>query len=80
MPRFAVGDVVYRRSGGPRMTIEAIGDLQVDCVWFDGTEKQRGQLQADLLETWRERVVRLTVPWHPKAPAAAAMGESALSE
>jgi uncharacterized protein YodC (DUF2158 family) len=44
---FKVGDTVQLRSGGPKMTIEQIGDFslmgsaghdQAKCVWFDGTK------------------------------------------
>ena len=45
---FRLGDTVQLKSGGPKMTIEAIGDhsfsttpeIKANCVWFDGTKKQ----------------------------------------
>ena len=39
-----VGDVVKLKSGGVKMTIEEIdNDGNVSCVWFDGTQLQRGE-------------------------------------
>ncbi len=31
---FQPGDVVLLKSGGPRMTVHAVSDVQVSCVWF----------------------------------------------
>ncbi|MCK4819568.1 DUF2158 domain-containing protein [bacterium] len=43
-----VGDVVKLKSGGIKMTIEEIvvDDGDVSCVWFDGTQPQRGEFPA----------------------------------
>jgi uncharacterized protein YodC (DUF2158 family) len=41
-----VGDVVTLKSGGPRMTIEAIGpeDGGAHCMWFDGKNQVKTEL------------------------------------
>lgn len=42
-----VGDLVKLKSGGVKMTIEEINDDgDVSCVWFDGTQPQRGAFPA----------------------------------
>lgn len=33
-----LGDVVQLKSGGCQMTVSAIDDGHVECVWFDGDE------------------------------------------
>jgi uncharacterized protein YodC (DUF2158 family) len=57
---FKVGDVVRLKSGGPRMTIEELGDYstmgvaghdQAKCVWFEGTKHLRGVFEFASLET-----------------------------
>jgi uncharacterized protein YodC (DUF2158 family) len=44
---FKVGDVVQLKSGGPKMTIEYIGnyaysgtEIKAKCVWFEGTKQK----------------------------------------
>lgn len=46
---FKVGDVVQLKSGGPKMTIEDIGnysfagtEIKAKCVWFEGTKQKEG--------------------------------------
>ena len=34
-PAFQPGDVVILKSGGPRMTVDAAGDEQCECAWFN---------------------------------------------
>ena len=36
---FAVGDEVFLKSGGEKMTIEEIEETSVSCVWFDKSKK-----------------------------------------
>jgi uncharacterized protein YodC (DUF2158 family) len=47
-----IGDVVMLKSGGPKMTVEYIpdGSIIVKCVWFVGTELQRGEFKMVLLD------------------------------
>lgn len=33
---FKIGDLVVLQSGGPSMTVEAIENKSVKCVWHDG--------------------------------------------
>ena len=49
--QFEAGDVVQLKSGGERMTIEAIDeDGYVSCVWFEGKQPQRGAFAAATLQ------------------------------
>jgi uncharacterized protein YodC (DUF2158 family) len=51
---FKVGDTVQLKSGSPRMTVTAVGMTadgkeMVECVWFDGTQRQNGTFPPDAL-------------------------------
>lgn len=46
---FQVGDVVQLKSGGPRMTVEAVDEGLVDCVWFEKQKAHRNAFNAALL-------------------------------
>ena len=52
--QFKVGDVVRLKSGGPKMTITAIGDhlgeQKAWCSWFDGTKELKGTFTIGALE------------------------------
>jgi uncharacterized protein YodC (DUF2158 family) len=62
-----VGDMVYLKSGGPRMTIEAIGPeeggtSEVHCMWFDDKKQVKTELfvaatleKVDEAEEYRSR-------------------------
>ncbi len=45
-----VGDVVRLKSGGPDMTVEGVGEQDVDCVWFQGNNVLRNTFGAALLQ------------------------------
>lgn len=45
-----VGDVVQLKSGSAKMTVEEIGDAGVSCVWFEGTQPQRGEFPVVTLK------------------------------
>jgi uncharacterized protein YodC (DUF2158 family) len=54
---FKVGDVVRLKSGGPKMTVQSVGDFSreglkvgVLCVWFRGEDRQQSIFHPDSLE------------------------------
>lgn len=36
---FAIGDEVFLKSGGEKMTVEEIEGNDISCVWFDKNKK-----------------------------------------
>ncbi len=52
--QFKVGDTVRLKSGGPTMTITAVGDdngkIRVWCSWFDAMNEKNASFPADALE------------------------------
>jgi uncharacterized protein YodC (DUF2158 family) len=53
---FKIGDVVQLKSGGPKMTIENIGNyafsgtkIMANCVWFEGTKQKEGVFALETL-------------------------------
>ena len=55
---FKPGDVVQLNSGGPRMTVSAIGSHGVSCEWFIGGEVQRASFNAATLSDPRKTVAQ----------------------
>lgn len=58
MTDFKKGDVVQLKSGGPKMTIQNLGDYGplgpeegAACVWFEGTKPKEGIYDIAVLET-----------------------------
>lgn len=52
--QFEVGDMVKLKSGGEKMTIEEIeDDSYVSCVWFEGSQVQRGTFAAATLQKYK---------------------------
>lgn len=53
MSDFKVGDVVYLKSGGPAMTVNAIAPSMIAkalaCVWFVGNENKSATYSPDAL-------------------------------
>lgn len=56
---FKIGDVVMLKSGGPRMTIQNMGDYEymgishqkgLLCVWFEATSKVEGAFHPDSVD------------------------------
>ncbi len=54
---FQIGDVVRLKSGGPRMTIQSVGDFSKEglkvgvlCVWFKDQEKNQSVFHPNSLE------------------------------
>jgi len=57
MSELKKGDVVQLKSGGPKMTVQDVGDYGpigpengVMCVWFDKTKQQSSVFGAETLE------------------------------
>ena len=48
--KIAVGQVVRLKSGGPKMTIDAIDDDGVHCIWFVKEEQKDGYFEAEVLD------------------------------
>ncbi len=62
--KFKVGDVVKLNSGGPEMTVTAIGPVDfvhsvrndlASCKWFSGTKLESGRFQDAELELVRSQ-------------------------
>ena len=49
MEALKIGDVVQYHDGGPRMTVNAIGDVFIDCTWFDGAHMMAGRFHVGTL-------------------------------
>ena len=51
MNEFKVGDIVQLKSGGPKMTIEEISEMDNSycCKWFAGSKLQEGFFAASAL-------------------------------
>ena len=46
------GDIVWLKSGGPKMTIKTTSDDEIcTCIWFKHGELQYCDLEADTLTT-----------------------------
>jgi uncharacterized protein YodC (DUF2158 family) len=64
--RFAVGDVVCSKLGGPKMIVETIGNPFIFCYWPDGNDFRRGHFQPETLEKvdqYEARVGRQAEEW-----------------
>ncbi|MDM5271602.1 DUF2158 domain-containing protein [Sulfurovum sp. zt1-1] len=44
-----IGDTVQLNSGGPLMTIEAVYESEVTCIWFDNNSVVRHNFNEVLL-------------------------------
>jgi len=51
--RFAIGDIVQLKSGGPKMTVQKMdvyyGEDSIQCQWFSGTKLQGGRFHPEIL-------------------------------
>ena len=53
--KFATGDIVQLKSGGPQMTVEEVsedyiaGEEFVQCQWFSGSKLQDGWFRPESL-------------------------------
>lgn len=51
--KFAIGNIVKLKSGGPDMTIRTTPEgtgINYDCQWFAGKKLESGRFPADSLE------------------------------
>lgn len=54
--QFNPGDVVVLKSGGPKMTVETVGNeafggkMKVWCVWFEDTKQKSGNFALETLK------------------------------
>ena len=51
--KFAVGDIVKLKSGGPEMTVQTLPDSPIKyykCQWFAGKKLESGNFPADSIE------------------------------
>ncbi|WP_339068197.1 YodC family protein [Teredinibacter turnerae] len=57
---FNVGDVVQLKSGGPKMTVEKISDVDEDkiacCAWFDKNNIFKDEFDQRLLKHYKPTV------------------------
>jgi len=53
MAQFKVGDVVQLKSGGSKMTVDAVSD-RIWCMWFDGTTQKNGNFPPGALKLVEE--------------------------
>jgi uncharacterized protein YodC (DUF2158 family) len=62
--RFASGDVVQLKSGGPKMTLQYyVNDNRVVCAWFEGAEHKTAAFAPDTLKLYEEP--NLAIPTGP---------------
>lgn len=50
MANWAVGDEVFLKSGGDRMTVEEVDGESISCVWFKGSDVKRDTFPAVTLK------------------------------
>lgn len=51
--KFAVGNIVKLKSGGPEMTVQTLPEksgMSYNCQWFAGKKLESGRFPADSLE------------------------------
>lgn len=49
---FQAGDIVLLKSGGPRMTVHAVDEDDVHCVWTEKNRTFRETFPAVVLKKW----------------------------
>lgn len=51
---FKAGDVVVLKSGGPKMTVDDIDDIDgtVCCIWFEKNDQKSGKFKPVVLEKY----------------------------
>lgn len=59
------GEIVQLKSGGPKMTVEAVRGDSIACRWFDERDKaQIEEFPAHFLDRCSGISDELTKPWH----------------
>lgn len=51
---YKVGDLVRLKSGGPKMTVNSINSVWIDCAWFTGSKANRENFKPEALERYKE--------------------------
>ncbi|GLS42925.1 YodC family protein [Methylobacterium brachythecii] len=51
---FKVGELVQLKSGGPKMTVNALYNNYVECAWFTGSKANKANFQPDSLQYFKE--------------------------
>ncbi|WP_083274625.1 YodC family protein [Novosphingobium resinovorum] len=52
---FKKGDVVQLKSGGPKMTVDAVtGSTTIRVVWFAGSKMEMKHVDKDSIQTYSE--------------------------
>lgn len=49
MEDYKVGDVVWLKSGSPKMVIDYVKENSCICVWFDNNKRVEGNFQKNTL-------------------------------
>lgn len=49
MDNLKVGDIVWLKSGSPKMVVDFLKETSCICVWFDGTKRIEGNFKSDTL-------------------------------
>ena len=64
---FNVGSVVALKSGGPSMTVEAVDQQGVHCVWWEGARQRAKIFPLEALTIASQRPVQVTVHFADKS-------------
>lgn len=52
--KFAIGDIVQLKSGGPKMTVTSVLEKVVHTAWFAGSKKEAGIFPFDAVVRYHE--------------------------
>lgn len=54
VPAFKIGDTVKLKSGGEVMTVEAVAQDAISCVWFNSKKIERSSFTPETLQKYEE--------------------------